>query len=193
MAKINTMLHIACGDDDFRPAMTFVFIKNKFAYATDAHVLVKQSLLKVHDFSTEELKHVEGKMISQKMWLEGFKATKKAMKDGEQYEPKFTAEGMKIWDGLHTIQYSFSKVDDMKYPECDKVIPSIDETTSGIDRIGVNPYLIERLRKAMVPIHAIGIMEFGFIAQNKAIKVKMVQDYSWEENCGVIMPVLIKE
>lgn len=192
MARINTMLHVACGDDELRYAMTFVFIKNKFAYATDAHLLVKQSLIQVHDFSSEELKHVEGKLISKKMWLEGFKATKKALKDGDQYAPKFTEEGMKIWDGIHMISYSYPKSDDLKYPECDQVIPSVDETTSGIDSIGINPHLVARLQKAMVPPYAIGNFEFGFIAKNKAIKVKMVSDYSYEQNCGIIMPVTIE-
>lgn len=193
MAKVNTMLHIACGDDELRFVMTFINIKNGFAYATDAFIIVKQSLTIVHDFKPEELKHIEGKLISKKMWIEAFKATKKAFKDGKEYEPKFTEEGMKIYDGIHTITYSYPKMNDMKYPNADAVIPSEDETTSGIDKIGVNPHLVERMRKAMIPLHSMGMMEFGFIGINKAIKVKMVNDYTWDQNCGVIMPVHLYE
>lgn len=37
-------LHFACADDELRPNMECVYFQNGHAYATNAHVAIKQSL-----------------------------------------------------------------------------------------------------------------------------------------------------
>ena len=37
-------LHLACGEDDFRPAFGSVYFIDRFAYASNAHMIIKQSI-----------------------------------------------------------------------------------------------------------------------------------------------------
>lgn len=41
-------LHKACADDEYRPAFSYVYFRNGYAYATNAHIAVRA---KVEDIS----------------------------------------------------------------------------------------------------------------------------------------------
>lgn len=43
-ANFQTPLHLACSDDPCRPVMQYIFFENGYAYATNGHIAVKQSL-----------------------------------------------------------------------------------------------------------------------------------------------------
>lgn len=34
-------MHLACADDELRPALACIYFKNDFAYASDGHILVR--------------------------------------------------------------------------------------------------------------------------------------------------------
>ena len=69
MAKIlkgfrpNFKIHKVCANDDLRPAMWYVFFKDGNAYATDAHIAIVAPLSTISNFTDEEKKLLEGKLI----------------------------------------------------------------------------------------------------------------------------------
>lgn len=42
--NFKTPLHLACSSDELRPVFGFVFFENGYAYATNGHIAIKQSL-----------------------------------------------------------------------------------------------------------------------------------------------------
>lgn len=57
-------LHLATGKDDLRPAFDLVSFRGGYAYATDAHLIVKAKLKDISGFPDNELELLEGKSIS---------------------------------------------------------------------------------------------------------------------------------
>jgi hypothetical protein len=66
-------MHLVCGNDDLRPAMSFVEIKNSIATATNAYVLVRYDLTDI--IAEDVLKILDGKYIHRDFWQRMCKAT----------------------------------------------------------------------------------------------------------------------
>ena len=56
-------MHLACAKDDFRPQMQCIYFKDGFAYATDAHVLVKNDLTACSNLDPEQIALLDGKLL----------------------------------------------------------------------------------------------------------------------------------
>lgn len=70
-------IHLACGDDELRPNMQLIQIKNNIASATNGTVLVKINLTQNAAFLEEDsLKILEGKYIHKDVWKEIHKCDK---------------------------------------------------------------------------------------------------------------------
>jgi len=63
-------LHLVCGDDELRPNLRLIEIKNNTATATNAICIVKIDLLKAELFTEEELQFMNGKFIDREVWKE---------------------------------------------------------------------------------------------------------------------------
>jgi len=57
-------LHLATGKDELRPAFDLVSFRGGYAYATDAHLIVKAKIKDISGFPDNELQLLEGKSIS---------------------------------------------------------------------------------------------------------------------------------
>lgn len=66
-------LHLACGDDDLRPNIRLIEIKNNIASATEGHILVKLDLTQTSMLQPEQLKTLDGKYIDKEVWKEIYK------------------------------------------------------------------------------------------------------------------------
>jgi hypothetical protein len=65
--NFTSKLHLACADDEMRPVMECVHFKNGYAYASDGHILIKQSL-EYHAILNPKM--LEGKSIHKKSFKE---------------------------------------------------------------------------------------------------------------------------
>jgi hypothetical protein len=99
-------LHLACSDDDLRPDLQIIQIKNGIASATNGTVLVKIDLEKTCELTPEDIQTLEGKNIHKEAWKEmhkcdllqfdeeGIEVRTNGIKKRLFYQPTQT----KIWD-----------------------------------------------------------------------------------------------
>lgn len=145
-----------CSNDDLRPALNNVYFKNGFAFATNAHLLIK-SHLSLHDFTKEEIEILEGKMIHRKSFEKIYlHDVVKAEEDGFHC----------FSDGREVI----FKYDDSgsKYPNADSLI--LDATTRKpveINEIGISLRLLGILKQGFIEPDL--PKRFSFGNKNKSI------------------------
>ena len=48
-------MDLACENDSFRPVFSYIHFKDGYAYASDAHILVKNNLSECSTFTDEEI------------------------------------------------------------------------------------------------------------------------------------------
>ena len=56
-------LHLCCSEDGLRPVMEYVHFIGGYAYATDAHVMVRAKIADISDFTEEEIAILDNKSI----------------------------------------------------------------------------------------------------------------------------------
>ena len=66
-------IHLICTEDEMRPNMALIQIKNNVAYATNGHVLVKIDLQATSNLQKETLDIINGKYIHKEVWKEIWK------------------------------------------------------------------------------------------------------------------------
>jgi hypothetical protein len=160
--------------DELRPALTVVKFQNGFAYATDSHCLVKQSL-KWMDFTDEDIALLEGKALD----IKAFKFVRKA-KVIEVCEKHISV----FIDGTkYNVEYSIHST--LKYPEADAVIP-LKETVS-VEMMSITKTNLINLLSAM-SFETNPIFEF-----HGAIHAVVVYDriIGRENQIGIVMPCMI--
>lgn len=164
-------LHLACGNDKRRPAMQCIHFKDGFAYASDAHVLIKQPLY----FNPVENKDIlDGVAIH----AESFKAIRKmkhvtATEDGFECISK---DGSKVF-----FQYSREIAPDFEAVLKPKGAQMVGE-------IGVNPGLIGVLKKAMAG-GAYGV-KMTFQGQGAGILIEPIQS-DYEGEIALVAPMRV--
>lgn len=61
--NFNSPMHLACSNDMIRPTLQYVNFEDGYIWATNAHIMARQSLKKVHGFDETEIQLLEGKRI----------------------------------------------------------------------------------------------------------------------------------
>ena len=169
-----TQLWHACGNDELRPVMNYAHVKDGFIYATDAHILVKQSLRGVHDLDETQVENLEGKFFHKDL----LKLLDK------QEVVMFEKDGISICSsGIEKSLIPYSECD-IKFPNCDAVIPDSSHSES-INFIGITPKILSRLIKSMYK------SEFGyrftFYGKMRAILLNS-GEFDRSDEIGLIMP-----
>lgn len=161
-------LHLACANDKLRPAMQCIHFKDGFAYASDAHVLIKQPL---YLSLVDNMDILDGVSIH----AESFKAIRKmkhvtATEDGFECISK---DGSKVF-----FQYSREIA-----PDFEAVLKPKGAQMMG--EIGVNPGLIGVLKKAMAGGDKV---KMTFQGQRAGILIEPIQS-DYEGEVALIMPL----
>lgn len=145
-------IHHCCGNDPIR-AMHYIHIKNRHAFATDAHVLVHFDIAQV--FSESVCEKLEGKLIHKNTWralctmASKYKVTGLVMAvDGETIVAKdFDFQGHRTFD-LKTEGL------DKKFPDCTKtwneIIKASNESIEQF-KYGLSPEVFGKIAKAIDP------------------------------------------
>ena len=170
-----TQIWHACGNDEIRPILNHAHVMNGFIYATNGHILVKQSLKNVHGLDDEQVAHLEGKSFHKDL-LQVL---------DKQNEVTFKADGIHIKGkgiGSAVIEYS-----DLvgKFPNCYNVIPRA-ELAESVDYIGMSVQKINNLIKAM-SFSPNNHFRFTFYGKDRAILVRG-EEFDLNDEIGLIMP-----
>lgn len=167
-------LHECCGDDDIRPIMMCVHFKNGYAYASDGHVVIKQSL----DYHTIiDPEHLEGKSLHK----DNFKAVMgfETAKCDDAGIACFDSDG-------RTAFFEYFDRKDIEMPDFEKVF--IPSGTKEVPFIGISPQYVNMLSKAM---HApSGVCRFKFQGIDKPILIDVPEI---PQQYAVLMPALLND
>lgn len=125
-------LHLACSNDDRRPAMNCVWINAGIAYATNAHVLAVFDL-KGSTLSKDNIEYLHGKLIDKNVWKLLCKSHIKEV----------TKTGIVVNGEYATIEYGFCDPD-MKYPNVILVLNEhLSKLLEPISIFGFDPKLLK--------------------------------------------------
>lgn len=180
MAKLSFLqskLENITGTDDLRPAMQCVYFKDGFVYATDAHVLIKQSLSDVHGFTDEEIKILDGKMVHRDVLkklhsLENVKVTEEGIVADLSVNAKAT------------YHYFDTQGDSFRYPNAEAVIPQkFGDTTD--KKIKFDPRNLKKLSDGLVGSNI--RVEFSFTDGNPIVVT--TGEFTPNQQIGILMPV----
>jgi len=174
--KKTAKLHLACATDDIRPVMEHIYFENGYAYATDAHILVKAKISDISTFPAEDIEQMNGKMLHGSIY-----------RNILTYDfAKVVQEGIKVRFRESEIVFQWSKCD-LKYPNADKVITATEnkEVSDDFQAIGIKPNLISRL------VSATGINNPVAIIKDATTAILIKEPNSDIDITGLIMPYLL--
>jgi hypothetical protein len=171
--NFNTKLNSACGEDENRPLLLCVHFENGFCYASNSHLVVKQSL-ELH--SILEPQFLDGKCIHK----DDFAIIRKfevatANEDGIQCNST---------DGRSAFFEYFDKKG-ANTPDFDAVMNQFK--AKGVDFIGFNPKQMKMIMDALYCPDGYVRVNFGGIDKCMSIDVPGVED-QW----AILMPVLVE-
>ena len=176
----NYKLHKVCANNELRPAMCYVYFKDGNAYATDAHIAIAAPLSFVSDFTDEEKKILEGKLIHATnfaLLLKMRKTYVKETEDGAKFECETKA-------GETVIIPIFTEEQIGKFPNVESIMAEADKNAKELDTqfpcVGFNPSHVANLVAAMNA----KIIEFYFV---KPVGVIIVRDIDETNEIRAIM------
>lgn len=133
-------MHLACADDELRPALACIYFKNDFAYASDGHILVRNRLSEISNFSEEEIQALDGKFLSAKSYKEILK-----------YDDVLISEdGLECSKGDDKVFFYFKNMQGTKYPNAEKIIEQyLNKQTQSVYETRFNIKLMSRMNEAL--------------------------------------------
>ena len=180
--KKDFQLWKACATDALRPVMEYILLKDGYAYASDAHVLVRVPLDECTTFEEDQRALLDGCLIHKSMlkYIVGFDIVRvKKTEDGAVYLEACTGE--------NTVKVQLGKNGDvLKYPDAEGLLKGSKERTP-IQKIGFNPKFIASLTAAL----GTDLLKFEFASESSAVFVRPVRGIS--SAVGVIMPIMTTE
>jgi hypothetical protein len=173
-------LSLVCGKDPFRPVYSYVVFCNGFAWATNAHILIKQDLHQLMGMDPEIVMLLEDKAIHMTQFKEMLK--------GVEFEvfPDHIKTTMKNGTILHVPLHTEESIG-AKFPKYQNVIP---QNTQEISEIGLNYKLLADLSKAMVLREPDNGVHLRFHGPAMGVLVKSM-GIPTEHQLGLIMPVML--
>lgn len=167
-------LHECCGDDELRPMLMCVHFKGGYAYASEGHVAIKQSL-EYHTISNPE--HLEGKSLH--------KDNFKAVMGFEFAECDDAGIACSDNDG-RTAFFEYFDRKGQEMPNFDDVMLPTEKKP--IDFLGINPKYLTMLSKAMhSPSEA---YRFRFQGIDKPILIDVPEI---PNQTAILMPVTLND
>lgn len=175
---LQTDIHLAISKDELRPAMQHVFFKDGFLYATDAHVLIKQ-YMKLHDFTDEEIKILNLKMIHRESLIQ--------IKKYDLFEVQ--EEGI-LCVGNYNQRALFQYADNEsvgQYPDCDAVIK---DEHGQVSEVGIKPEFLTKISKCMFGYKIDGVI-LNFGKKNTDAIFITTSAIDRDRQLGLLSPVMI--
>ena len=106
-------IHLACCDDDLRPALQHVEVIDGIATATNAYIIARMNLAAYSKLDEETIKKLNGKLIHRDVWAELIDAD------------IMTVEGDSIHMDKGGIKATFDIRTDYKFPDHHSIIDAV--------------------------------------------------------------------
>lgn len=151
-------MDLACAKDELRPIMCCIHFEDGYAYASDGHVLVKNSLSECSTIPEEQIEKLNGKNLHSNSYKELLKYdTIEISDDGIEARKS----------GEKTFFYFFSD-EDLKYPNAEKVLQ-------------------DSLNLPSVAMSSIGLRTDKLVVMNKALSESSICNYQFTGATGPVL------
>jgi hypothetical protein len=162
--KINLPpLHLACDNNELRPALSCISITDGIAVATNAHILIHYPLAQMCEWEESDITNSNGKLIHMNVWKEMCKADSISFFYNNILIKK---NGLEIF---------------APYEHNGTVFPGWKQVIEHSKNVGNNPiYKIGIDIKYLIPIQKImgGIIDLYFTSEKDAIVILPAQEYN---------------
>lgn len=115
MRKTLPPIHLACSDDELRPALNCVRVLDGIATATNAHLVAQMNLREYSSLPEEAIKKMSGMLIHKDLWKELMEATLIEVNDQDN----------SIYYENGGVKATVSVDTDLKFPDIDSVVKEI--------------------------------------------------------------------
>lgn len=172
-------MHIACGKDETRPLMRYVYFKDGFAYATDGFILVRNRIEEMSTFDEEEIAAMDGKLLPAEHYKDILKYDECLISD----------EGIEAVKGADRAFFYFKEPDGGLYPDTDKALrDALAVPTVPMPEIGFYVENMSRMAQALSNFDQCKAMFKG--AGKPIVFQSIVEGVS---SVGLLMPLYIGE
>ena len=172
-------LHKVCTDDDLCPALSYVYFKNGYAYATNAHIAVRAKIEDISNIDPRDIEALNGKTLH-------YKQFELLLKHDSMEVEGNDIKMLNIGDNLTT---TITLRDDIVFPNVDKVLEDAEagfrENPPTIDPC-INIALLNKLCAALGNSNKKAGLRFCGLS--KGILVKFAENEYWDV-IGLLMPM----
>lgn len=181
----------ACSDDNPNDALAYVHFSGGYAYASNAHILVRVPLTRCTGFTAEERSLLAGKALHMDLLkylakFDNLTVTELSYIDGNGNAVDTACiEG---WVEKCRVSVSLATQDSVRRPDFEKVLTASGGVRKRIEDIGVNAGLLSKLVSAMGAEN----IKMQFTKADGKIFIEPVSDADFSEGIlGLIMPIAI--
>lgn len=169
-ANFTTNIHLCCGRDDLRPVFKYIHFINGFAYATNGHIMIRQSL-KYHDVIDPDL--LNGKSIHKNSYV-----------NIKKYEIATATEtGILCQTDDMRVNYEYAIIRN-NIPNFDKIFDQFENKK--INEIGIHPKFIEIASKILFYGYSEQKMKISFAGTDKGMIITVP---NYEDQQIILMPM----
>lgn len=111
--KMLPAIHLACSDDELRPALQMVEVIDGIATATNSYIVARMNLAAYCKLDEESIKKLNGKLIHRDVWAELIDAD------------MMTVDGDNIHMDKGGIKATFDIATDLKFPDHHSIIDAV--------------------------------------------------------------------
>jgi hypothetical protein len=173
MEQFMQPLHLACGDDELRPNMMLIEIKNNIATATNGHLLVKIDLGIAANLNAEQVSALNNKYVHKEVWKEIHKCDSLEIKE----------EQIDCWKSGIKKTFYFSNANG-EFFDTNKLLSENADSVGSKEMVAYNPKFITILQK----IFQHESIVFSFADGEKGTFVFPYEDSGM---CGLLMPMML--
>lgn len=173
-------MHLACSNNEIRPAMSCIYFKDGFAYASDGMILVKNRISECSTLDEAEIQALEGKLLHRDFY-----------KDMIKYDDiLISEEGIECHKNGEKCFFYFSTFGEgVKYPDAEKVLQeALNKPAVPLPQFAFNMENIQRLNKALYKCER---CVATFKGTNQAIVFDSMDDDV--SSIGLFMPCLSQD
>lgn len=123
-------MHLACSNNDLRPALQHIYFDNGYMVSTNANILIKAKITEFSDFTEEESEILKGKFLSSDTFKKVLGCKHVVV----------TEDG--IIDFKTKCIFTYAESEEFSYPDYNAALVN---SSTEIDEIGINPKQAKQL------------------------------------------------
>lgn len=168
-------MYIACDNDDLMSWIEYVFFKDGYMYATNAHVIVRNKISECSNLSEDDIYRLNGKCLHRNVY-----------KNILTYDfIKVEDDGIRCQKGFESCFFQFGNVE--KYPNIESTVREVlSKKPISTNEVYINPRSLNIASKCIPHIDG---MKFMFVGDGHVENI-IIRDLDEMADCvAIVMPL----